>query len=56
MNDQVMSSTATVIVMSMDTLTDRSTTLYLVPLFTFVYLQTFTLLPLPQYQYLAIPQ
>jgi hypothetical protein len=35
---------------------DTSATLYLIPLFTIIYLQTFTLLPLPQYQYLAIPQ
>jgi hypothetical protein len=39
-----------------DTLTDTSATPYLVSLFTFIDLQTFTLLPSPQYQYLAITQ
>jgi hypothetical protein len=42
--------------MDMDTLTDTSATPYLVSLFTFIDLQTFTLLPSPQYQYLAITQ
>jgi hypothetical protein len=43
-------------VTGMDTLTDTSATPYLVSLFTFIDSQTFTLLPSPQYQYLAITQ
>ena len=43
-------------VTDMDTLTDTSATPYLVSLFTSIDTQTFTLLPLPQYHYLAIPQ